>query len=72
MYKQRSDGTYRLRASFKIEPRQVEGLNVICIKTGLNFSEVCSRAVDIVLEKYVKDGEFSYPDESPHFPLNAA
>lgn len=65
MYKKRPDGSYRLRASFRVSPQQVEGLNVICQKTGLSFSDVCSKAVDIAIDKYVVQGQFVYPNETP-------
>ena len=54
-----------MRASFPVTPKQILGLNTICEKTGLNFSEVCSRALDITLEKYLNEGRFIYPDSTP-------
>lgn len=64
MYKKKANGTFRLRASFPVSPDQIKGLNVICEKTGLSFSEVCSKSLDIALKTYIDSGtkQFSYPD----------
>lgn len=72
MYKQKPNGTFRMRASFQVSTQQVEGLNVICRRTGLPFSEVCSKALDITLAHYVKDGQFVYPDHTPILTENSA
>lgn len=65
MYQQRANGSYRMRASFRVTTVQVEGLNVICRRTGLSFAEVCSKAVDKLIADYVRDRQFVYPDVAP-------
>ena len=72
MYKQKSNGTFRMRASFAVSTQQVEGLNIICRRTGLSFSEVCSKALDMTLAAYVKDKAFVYPDDTPILSETAA
>lgn len=61
MYKQKANGSFRMRASFAVTTMQVEGLNVICRRTGLSFSDVCSKALDITLSAYVRDKQFRKP-----------
>ncbi len=65
MYQQRKNGGFRARASFPITPMQIQGLNVICEKTGLTFAAVCARGVDKIIADYVRDGVFNYPDQTP-------
>lgn len=65
MYQQRSNGGFRARASFAITPLQIQGLNVICQKTGLSFGAICTKAVDKLLADYIRDGAFVYPDQTP-------
>lgn len=68
MYKQRPNGGFRARASFPITPLQIQGLNVICEKTGLSFAAVCARGVDKSIADYVEHGVFKYPDATPTVP----
>ncbi len=65
MYQQRANGGFRARASFPITALQVQGLNVICEKTGLSFAAVCSCAVNKVIADYVQQGCFVYPEQTP-------
>lgn len=53
MYAKRASGSFRLRASFRITPELVEGLNVLCAKTGLSVDALCQIAV----RRLVDDGQ---------------
>ena len=64
MYQQRANGGFRSRASFPITPEQIQGLNVICEKTGLSFSALCSCAVNKIIADYVQNGSFTYPESA--------
>jgi hypothetical protein len=65
MYKKRSNGSYRMRASIPVTTEQVEGLNVICRRTDLSFAQVCAKALDKALQDYIREGGFNYPDKTP-------
>lgn len=65
MHKKKSTSNLLARVSFPVTPLQLKGLNVIYEKTGLSFGEICAKAIDKILDEYVRDGEFRYPDETP-------
>lgn len=72
MYKMHQNGKFRMRASFTVTPKQIQGLNVICERTGLSFADVCAKALDITLAKYVQEGDFNFPDQTPSIQQNSA
>lgn len=50
-YKQRQDGSFRMRASFPISPELVERANLVCGLEGLSMYQLCRKAVEHYVEE---------------------
>ena len=65
MYKQRPDGSFRLRASFPINSERVIAMNAICNKLDISFEKACKIAVDRMVNDFTKDGQVIPPENMP-------
>ncbi|MCF6253104.1 MAG: hypothetical protein L3J75_17825 [Methylococcaceae bacterium] len=65
MYKQRSNGTFRLRASFPIDSERVIAMNAICNKLDMSFEKVCKIAVDRLVNDFTQNGQVVIPEDMP-------
>jgi hypothetical protein len=65
MYKQRPDGSFRLRASFPIDSKRVIAMNAICNKLDISFEKACKIAVDRMVNDFTKDGKVIVPEDMP-------
>ncbi len=65
MYKQRPDGSFRLRASFPINSERVIAMNAICNKLDISFEKACKIAVDRMVNDFTKDGKVIPPGDMP-------
>ncbi len=63
MYKQRPDGSFRLRASFPINSERVIAMNAICNKMDISFEKACKIAVDRMVKDFTKDGKVMIPED---------
>jgi hypothetical protein len=65
MYKQRPNGTFRLRASFPIDSARVIAMNAICNKLDISFEKACKIAVDRMVDDFTKDDQVIIPEDMP-------
>ncbi len=65
MYKQRTNGSFRLRASFPIDSKRVIAMNAICNKMDISFEKACKIAVDRMVKDFTKDGQVMIPEDMP-------
>lgn len=65
MYKQKKDGSFRLRASFPIDSERVIAINAICNKMNISFAKACKIAVDRMIKDFTQEGIVIIPENMP-------
>ena len=69
MYKQRKDGSFRLRASFPIDSERVIAMNAICNKLDISFEKACKIAVDRMVKDFTEKGKVKTPENMPQINI---
>ena len=65
MYKQRPNGTFRLRASFPIDSARVIAMNDICNKLDVSFEKACKIAIDRLVDDFTQNKQVVIPEDMP-------